>query len=287
VTGIVVSQCNASRGGFSLHRLMLVVTAGLLIGACSTTPAASLAPTDGPSVSATPTSAPSLFSAGPSPAPSGAATPGNILPVGSVIRVISDALRVRSGPSLNTAVVHRLAEDDLLYIPEATGADLPPRLADGYEWYPIMHAAGYAGWPFDPPSAEVIFGYIATGTETESYVELIKPDCSGEVSDLEGVVALTLYERVACLGDRTLTLEGTFGCPFCDSLAYPIRMEPSWLAELTLNLSILVPSWSRYPPWPGSMVVATPPGVPPISVDRRGKVLRVTGHFNDPRSADC
>ncbi len=52
-------------------------------------------------------------------------------------------------------------------------------------------------------------------------------------------------------------------------------------------MSIFVPSWESYPPFPGSITLVTPPEATSIGPDMRGRILRIQGHFNDPRSADC
>jgi hypothetical protein len=177
---------------------------------------------------------------------------------------------------------------DLLYITGSSNPVLPPIGRDGFDWYAVWFVPGYAGWPLEPTDRDgQVSGWVAATSGTESFVELLDPQCPGNVTDLVDVVAMTPYERVACLGDRTLTLEGTYGCPFCDSLAYPYTTEPTWLAGWPLNLDILVPSWAEYPPFPGSIVITTPPEVAPLDPEQRGSLLRVTGHFTDPRSTEC
>lgn len=227
-------------------------------------------------------------SAAPSAEASALARPSDVLPLGSELRVTADSLRIRQGPGVERPITGVVNAGDLLFLTGVENPRLAPITADGFAWYPVAFMPGYSGWPIEPADSDGrVVGWIAAESASESFVELVVPQCPDSVSDLAAVVALTPYERVACFGDETLTLEGTYGCPFCDSLTQPYVTDPAWLAEWTLYLDMLVPSWGEYPPFPGSIVMATPPDVEPIGPDRRGSVLRVTGHFDDPRSADC
>ena len=253
--------------------------------------------TDPPSPTVTPTTATSATtgavpsSAPPSPSPGVAVEPPtDVFPIGALVRATADGLRLRDGPSVTRDIAGTVNEGDLLYVTQTGSPDLAPRQADGYEWYPIAHAPGYTNWPIEPPVEDRIVGYVAARSDTEQFVELVPATCPADPPETLGVadlVALTPYERVVCLGSQTLTVEGTFGCPYCDSLGHPYRMEPAWLAAWQLHLNILVPSWSTYPPFPGSIVLATPPDIRAFEPADRGAIVRVTGHFNDERATAC
>lgn len=234
-------------------------------------------------------SATAIATSEPTPSSPGAIVgpPSDVLPLGSMIRATADGLRVREGPSVTWDITGTVNAGDLLYITGAGDPRLAPLRADGYEWYPVDHAPGYTDWPKEPPAEDRIVGWIAARSASESFVELVPPTCPADVPDLLDLAALTPYERVACFGDETLTIEGTFGCPYCDSLVHPYRTEPAWLAEWTLHLDMLVPSWSTYPPFPGSIVLTTPPGVRPLEPGDRGSIMRVTGHFDDEHATTC
>lgn len=272
----------------------------LLLAACGAPAANSGSAGEGPSDSAGAESTPSSTAetpradVTPSPAPSPSARgaivepPTDVLPLHAMIRATADGLRVRMLPFTSSDVVGTVNAGDILYITGAANPQLAPTHDDGYEWYPVEYAPGYAGWPARPTQEDLVIGAVAARSGSEWFVELVEPRCpDAPPADLADLVALTGYERVACFGDETLTVEGTFGCPFCDSLAHSYATEPQWLAEWTIHLDMLVPSWSGYPPFPGSIVLATPPDVPPLEPDDRGSILRVTGHFNDERSTTC
>lgn len=242
-------------------------------------------PTAGPTTAAIPSSGAPSSSPGVAVAP-----PTRVFPPGALIRATADGLRLRAGPSATWDTVGTVNEGDVLYVTQSGDPRLAPLDADGYEWYPVAHAPGYTDWPTEPPVEERIVGFVAARSETEQFVEMVPADCPADPTGTRGVadvVALTPYERVICLGDQTLTLEGTFGCPFCDSLAHPYRMEPGWLAAWALHLNILVPTWSTYPPFPGSIVLTTPPGVRAFEPADGGSIVRVTGHFNDESATTC
>lgn len=287
--------------------LLTALAAGLALGAgvvrlpltveASATPSATVLATQSdapsPSTDASPESlAPEPSAATPSAAPSAEATafarPSDVLPLGSEVRVTGDSLRIRQSPGVESPVSGVVNAGDVLYLTAAGDPRLAPIPVDGFDWYPVTFIPGYSGWPVEPAESDGrVGGWIAARSASESFVELVDPQCPGSVTDLSSVVALTPYERVACFGDGSLTVEGTYGCPFCDSLTHPYTTEPTWLAEWTLHLNVLVPTWGEYPPFPGSIVLATPPDVAPIGIEHRGAVLRVTGHFDDARAADC
>jgi hypothetical protein len=215
--------------------------------------------------------------------------PVDVLPPGATARVVTDALRIRAAPSTTSDELATLTAGDVVYTTPGvagSGARVPPHSAEGYEWYLVHHIPGIVDWPVLEGSEAEVIGWMAAGSGEERYVDLVPPECPDEPG-LADLVAMTPYERVACLGDRTITVEGTFGCPYCDSAAHPGTFEPSWLALYLLEMNMLTPGWASYPPFPGAIVAVTDPEVPPFDPDARGRVLSVTGHFSDARSADC
>jgi hypothetical protein len=86
---------------------------------------------------------------------------------------------------------------------------------------------------------------------------------------------------LACFGDRPLTVEGTYGCAGCGG-TFVGDFEPMWLAyPLTGHLL-----WGDYESR-GLLVemrVAPDSGIEPPA---QGSIVRVTGHFSDPRSTTC
>jgi hypothetical protein len=226
-------------------------------------------------------------SAGPTPV---VAAPDGILPVGSIVEVVADGLRLRDEPSTDGAVVATVAAGEVLYLVTNPNT-LGPVEGDGYQWYIGMHAPGYTGWPnnppgFDDPSGDPrVSGWFAAGNAGESFVSLEPARCTDDEVTIQTLYGLTPWERLACLGDRQLTIEGTFGCGGCGGLA-PGTFEPEWLTH-PINFNILGPPWAEGHDASESLVLRVPPAVPQLDTAVAGSILRVVGHFNDAISTEC
>lgn len=258
------------------------------IAASAALPSASVAASVEASAPAPSAAAPSAAPSQPS-SPTAVAPPEGILPVGSMVEVVADGLRLRDEPTTGGAEVATLAAGEVLYLISGATA-LGPVEADGYSWYYAMHTPGYRDWPLNPPGSgdgpsgdPRVSGWFAAGSGGEEFVELLPARCPVG-TDIDGLYAATAWERLACLGEQQLTVEGTYGCGGCGGLA-PGTFEPEWLAGP--NFHTFTPPWADLPPVVEQMVLHVPPDVPELGSEQAGSVLRVTGHFNDARSADC
>lgn len=270
---------------------VIALVAGALLaatlgqGGVSEAPSASPTLSEAPSVSAglpTAEASPSV-EAPPTPLPG----PDDVLPVGSRVRVLADGLRLRKSPRLDGAVLTRLGAGEVVYVVDTGGTQLPPTFDDGYAWYPVQFIPGYADWPADPPADTAAFGYIAGhSTEGERLVELMEPRCPSS-ADIGSLTRITAWERASCMGDQQLTLEGTYGCGVCDSLAYEGTWEPEWLASYLNPMSPLSPVGQVQEVGVQPIVLAFPPAVGKPESGMSGSVMRMVGRFNDPRSTDC
>jgi hypothetical protein len=194
--------------------------------------------------------------------------PAGILPPNSLAVVVVDALQVREQPGLNAAVVDTLSADTVV---ELSVGWIGPTVVDGIDWYAVVYQGD-------------LFGYVAGGADGDIYLELLPPRCEEGESDFAAVVLITEWERLACFGDRSLTVTGTFGCPVC-GIAYPRGgYEPHWLASPD-NLNYLSVGW-----FSGSNLRLLVLHFPPVAgLDRppNATILRLTGHFSDPASSTC
>jgi hypothetical protein len=254
----------------------------------SAAPAASIPPSEAASPGDG-SAAPSAPAPGASAPASAVSPPEGILPVGSTVEVAADGLRLREEPTTGAAEVATLAAGEVLYLFSGP-TDLGPVEADGYSWYLAMYTPGYRDWPLNPPGSgdgpsgdPRLSGWFAANAGSEAYVELLPARCPVS-TDIDGLYAATAWERLACLGEQQLTVEGTYGCSGCGGLA-PGSFEPDWLAAP--NFHIFTPSWADLPPVVEQMVLHVPPDVAELGSEQAGSVLRVTGHFNDPRSTEC
>ena len=253
----------------------------------SGTPVASA--TDGsPAPGASTSASTPAASAGPTPV---VAAPDGILPAGSVVEVTADGLRVREEPSTSSPVLATLPAGEALYI-LATPNLLGPIEAEGYDWYLVMHAQDWHGWPEHPPgsgdgpSADPrTSGFVAARSGSESFVALEPVTCPAGTVDIHTIYAMIPWARLACFGDRQLTFEGTYGCGGCGGLA-PGTFAPAWLIH-PINFNLLQPPYAEGHRAVEILVLRDPPEGPALEDVEPGSVLLVTGHFDDPLAVDC
>src|SRR4029079_3288342 len=117
--------------------------------------------------------------------------------------VIVDALQVRDGAGLDAPVLDTLAADTVVALARGW---IGPVTVDGIDWYHVT---------YDGESE----GTVAAGVGADRYLELLPPRCEDGDPDL-AAVRVTEWERLACFGNRSLTVTGTYGCAAC-GIAYP------------------------------------------------------------------
>jgi len=270
---------------------VIALVAGALLAAMLRQGGVSEAPSASPSLSQAPSVSAAIPTPDPSPSVEASQTPlpgpDDVLPVASRVQVLAAGLRLREFPRLDGAVLTRLAAGEVVYVVDTGGSQLPPTFDDGYAWYPVQFISGYADWPADPPTDTAAFGYVAGhSADGERLVELMEPRCPSS-ADIVSLTRITAWERASCMGDRQLTLEGTYGCGVCDSLVYEGTWEPEWLASYLNPLSPLSPVGQVQAVGVEPIVLAFPPAVGKPESGVSGSVMRIVGHFNDPRSTDC
>jgi hypothetical protein len=244
-------------------------------------PSPTSSPTVGESPTGAPTATPEPTDAQPTPV---VEAPDAILPSGSIARVLVDGLRVRSEPSADASLVETLVSGDLVAVGFShLRGDWGPVEADGYSWYPVrplamteLPAVPSGRLEADDQSHEG--GWVALGDGTR-FLELVPARCTDAEPTVEILESLVPWERLACYGDRSLTLEGTFGCGGCGGM-WPGTFEPAWLA-FPFEFDMLSPDPSEQI-GPFSLWF-------PETVQRpeAGQILRVTGHFDDPAARNC
>lgn len=236
-------------------------------------------PLESPAASMPPPSTPALIATA-SPATTGApatAAPATAAPgsgswakdlsmpllMDSRVRVTVDELNVRRRPWLGARIVGTVQRGQILEVSQFRA----PYEADGYVWYAVF---------FFPYEFEM---WIAAGTPDETYVERVPARCPDEVT-LEKFGRMRGPDFLACFGSRTIEVEGRYRCTVADCLDRdPGTYEPAWLAHpLQVGLVVSVPPR-------GSLTLRYPPevtGEPPEEM-----LVRIRGHFDDPRAAEC
>lgn len=272
----------ASCGGTQLSSTAPTPSPGPTVdGSSPTDPVGTVEPTES-RASAGPTTAPT--DEPPEPVET-AASSGNLwaknppTPVlsGAAVRVSVADLNVREFPFTSSKRRTTLPRGAIVAV-----RSVPPVDSEGYIWYAGIVVSREGVVPSLPTpipdwDADEVFGWFAAGTRNTDYVTRVDPRCTDEVS-LRNVAAMTPFERVTCLGDETIEVEGSFECNACTSHIFG-EYEPSWLA----NPNVLGYLWDVPSEGPG-LNLRFPP-----AMDRpeEGTRIRVQGHMSDAAAADC
>lgn len=211
--------------------------------------------------------------------------PDGVLPPGGVVRVIADALRLREQALIGSPEIVVLGRGDLLIIgPSSQYPAWGPIEADGYTWYPVaVLGGGDLPVPGRAPLETIERGWVAIGDGESAWVELLDARCTDDEPTLAHLETLTEWERLACYGDRQITVEGVLGCGGCGGFIAG-EWTPEWLAWPMKYDFLSVEPQDRIGPFaltwsPGGPARPDEPGVAPI--------IRVTGHFDDAAAAEC
>jgi hypothetical protein len=195
------------------------------------------------------------------------------------VRVGVATLDVRERPSPGANKIGAMVRDDVAVL-EGYG----PIRAGGFTWYEAARVEGLRGelpaLPADPldGSWNQLAGWIAVGDDAGSFVSSLRPRCPTAV-DLVTLSAMLEGERLACLGGKTITLEGTYGCVDCGG-AIPGEFLPVWLATPLAPGFLSARSERRL----GPLALYFPPNTArPVN----GSIIRVKGHVDDPLAATC
>jgi hypothetical protein len=205
--------------------------------------------------------------------------PPKPLLLGRAVRVTVAELNVRFRPSTSARVVGTVRADHVLAI-----SQLPPIESAGYLWYHGLTVSIDGELPPLPDNPvdrqDGIGGWFAAMKGSMPYVAPLPPRCP-ETVDLENLGAMLPAEQLACFGDESIEVEGTYGCPPCTGV-YRGEFQPKWLADPAIyNLVSEVGAsleGSRLP-------VRFRPDAPRPPTD--GSIIRIRGHFDDPAASDC
>ena len=230
----------------------------------SDTPAAPASASPSPTALPTP-SATSDTSATPS-ASLALEAPDGILPPDSTVVVVVDELQLRAGPGLAEDVTGVAVAGDQFSVP---WWGFGPVVRDGLDWYRVGPAIGGD-----------LDAWAAAGSGTDHYFEVVAPSCPSGDPDLAMLINMaSAWDRLACFGDRSITLEGTYGCGGCGGMSVG-DFAPMWLAYPITGHLLHLPDQAGVL----EMRVAPDSGV---EIPAEASIVRVTGHFSDPASTSC
>lgn len=276
--GLAVLLGGGDEGGDDASPSASVVASAPASAGSSAPPSAAASAVPSAAVSAVPSSPPSA-GAGPDPV---VPPPDGVLPPGSLARVTADGLRVREGPTTSAGEVATLAAGELVAIGKSYLSPNPgPVEADGFTWYPVgvLGVTEMPPVPHDPLDPSGTVGWVAGGDGSGTFLELVDARCTDAEPTLAVLQSLLPWEQLACYGNASLTIEGILGCGGCGSFI-PGTFQPPWLAYPESLDFLSVEPLDRI----GPFALWFPPEVERPEV---ASILRVTGHFDDPRAAEC
>jgi hypothetical protein len=191
----------------------------------------------------------------------------------AVAEVVTNDLIVRTAPGTDSSTSEIL--QPTLDAPQRLYVIDGPVTADGFDWYLVQ--------PFGPDSqghASARGGWLAVaGKDGEPWIAPGRLACV-QANDLYAIARTGDALRVACFGSETLALEGTFDS--C-SIRGRVAASPDALAPVVCTIlpdpydPEIVPDLRPFTVW----LQEAPSGI------RRGELVRVEGHFDDPVAEAC
>jgi hypothetical protein len=202
-------------------------------------------------------------------------TPAHLAP-DTIARVTVNELNLREGSSSSATSLGHLSAGARVFVVEG------PEQADGYDWYRVATVED----PVTAPSCTAdacptsTFGWAAgIGEAGDAWLAPAELTCP-PAPKLKAFARLDPFERLACYGDRELTLKGVVWQPCCGYVGAFVY-EPSWL------------SWPSGPPvltsgelHRGGLMLRFDPR-DDLQRPDYADIVRVTGHMDDPAAATC
>jgi hypothetical protein len=269
------------------HRPSLVLLAAALLIAGCAAPGGALLSQGTSGSEATPSATPTPTSSAPSgpiatPIPTLAfEAPADLLAPFSLVVVVVDQLNIRLATGVSAELFTSVGKGEVAYVGGYTG----PVVVDGVDWYQVASPSRYReDWAQGLPASVAMFsGWAAAGSDGQRFLEPLPPRCPGRDPDVVDLTKLTAWERLACFGDRPLTVEGTYGWLVRGTGGGPTAhdIEPVWLFD-TPTVEAVWTKWGTGDP----LTLHFRPGHEPPS-PQAGSILRMIGHFNDPLSDTC
>jgi hypothetical protein len=196
--------------------------------------------------------------------PGPATTPIALAP-GSLVEVLFPGVMFYAEPN-RTNSLSDLPHGERLWIVDG------PTRAGGEDWYRIQ-------WQ-PTPTYDGIPGWMPATIDGHPVVQPVAPRCPSSVADVVDLVDLVAAERLACFGDRPITL-GPVTLRDLPDKTFPATGSPTWLAG-----SATIAMFGSAGPQgvDGPLLVRAGPDLATLPLDTW---LEVTGHFDDPAAAGC
>lgn len=201
------------------------------------------------------------------------------IPIGSIVEVLPPGIPQSDGP------IRAIFEQPNDTIGDRVVFDAPPGRRYGVIAGPIAHA-GYDWYGVESQPGTSYPGEFLWLPSTDGIrplVRIVEPACPTGTPGVIDLVSMQPLERIACFGNRDLTLDpATARLAEDDGGLGQVQGTPDWLAPYSL--------WRLYgADGPDGLDGSLPIAIDPALGDAipQDGWLRVTGHFDDPASATC
>jgi len=203
------------------------------------------------------------------------------LPYGQWATVTADGLRLRYSPGLDEQFDRTLDAGTSIFVLGSGAVNV-----DGFSWYYVAHDAGLGS---DGMVAAEGVGWIAgassEGTPRVENLAWTDASCPPLPIDAETFAGLSGWALEACDTGTLTGLVGMLDQPIEGPIT-PFRYEPEWLWFSPWFLTdpdeandvFLSKGWN--------FAIHHPPSIPTDAL-RRGDLVRISGHLNDPAASDC
>jgi hypothetical protein len=197
--------------------------------------------------------------------PAPATTPIALAP-GSLVEVLFPGVNFYLTPDRNGDMLSDLPHGERLWIVDG------PTPAGGESWYRVQ-------WQ-PTPTYDGIPGWMPDTLDGHPVVEPVALRCPSSIRDVVDLVDLVAAERLACFGDRPITLGPVTLRGGVDKTS-PATGSPAWLAD-----SATIAMFGSAGPQgvEGPLLVRAEPDLATLPLDTW---LEITGHFDDPAAAGC
>jgi hypothetical protein len=199
----------------------------------------------------------------------------NLLPVGSLARTLTE-LPLHERPATDSALQTLIPAGQVVYV-QGVG-EFGPYEADGTVWYPVTWAPDFEAWPITPDGG--LTGWLPTARDGFATVEPTEVSCPSAEPDTAQLAGMTAWARLSCHGSDELVLDG--GWIAGHGGIVPWNGEPAWLVMPSSDRALAPGNGGE----PFYFVTAPAVSVDPDLVGG-GTEVRITGHFDDPASAEC
>ncbi|HEX6128376.1 MAG TPA: hypothetical protein VF071_05065 [Candidatus Limnocylindria bacterium] len=228
-------------------------------------------PSPSPSPSPTATPLPSEpASIEPSASPTLPPTSDAVLPPSSLATTLVE-LPLHQLPGTDTPLEATIPAGETILI-HAFG----PEMAEGETWYPVAWAEDFTGWPQNPETS--LGGWVAVTRDGFSTIEPVEPACPTGTPDVPGLAGMLGWERLSCLGETEITLEGSWVAGAGGVV--PFSVEPAWLNPMSSIGGAIADGEAQIP------FVLDPTAQLPAGI-QAGDPIRIVGHHDDPAARTC